>query len=196
MLVHIVVINVLGNIRKQLTADLIGGSVEDDDVDRHVVFHEELTDGVHRHAQCLVLGIAEDARGNQREGYGFALVRLRQRKARPIAGNELLTLTELTAVPYRADGMYYILAGQAVRLGDFGVTGLAAAQRPALSQQLRPRRTMDATVYTTTAQEGFLGCVDDGIYRHFRYVISYNFERHTFHLQFKSGIHIYFVIFG
>ena len=32
MLVHIVVVDVLGNIREQLAADLIGGAVEDDDV--------------------------------------------------------------------------------------------------------------------------------------------------------------------
>ena len=50
MLVHIVVIDVLSNVREQLAADLIGGAVEDDDVDRHIVFHEELADGVHRHA--------------------------------------------------------------------------------------------------------------------------------------------------
>ena len=39
MLVHIVVIDVLGDICEQLAADLIGGAVKDDDVDRHVVFH-------------------------------------------------------------------------------------------------------------------------------------------------------------
>lgn len=110
MLVHIVVADVLGNIREQLAADLIGGSVEDDDVDRHVVFHQELTDGVHRHAESLVLRITEDTGGNQRERHRFTLVRLRQRKARPITGNQLFPLAVFATIPNGTDRMYHILA--------------------------------------------------------------------------------------
>ena len=151
MLIHIVVVDVLGDVSEQLAADLIGGAVEDDDVDRHIVFHEELANSVHRHAQRLVLGISVDSGRDQRERNSSALVGLRQRKARPIAGNELFLFSVLTAVPYRADCMYHILAWQAVRPGDLGVTGLAAAQSSALSQQLWPRCSVYTAIHAATA---------------------------------------------
>ena len=64
--VHIVVVDVLGNVGKQLAADLVCLAVENDEVDRHVVVQQELADGVHRHAERLILGVAENAGRNQR----------------------------------------------------------------------------------------------------------------------------------
>ena len=119
---------------EQLAADLIGVAVEDDDVNRHIVLHEELTDGIHRHAESLVFGIAINTGGDQRECHSFALVFLCQRKARPIAGNEFFFFSVLTAIPDGANGMYHVFAGQAVCFRDFGIAGLAAAQSSALSQ--------------------------------------------------------------
>ena len=95
---------------------------------------QELADGVHRHAQRLILGIAEDTRGDQRESHRLAVVRLGQRKARSITGDKLLPLAAAAAVPHGADGVDHIPAGQAIGLGDLGIAGLAAAQRPALGQ--------------------------------------------------------------
>ena len=182
VLVHIVVVDVLGNVGEQLSADLVGGTVENDDVNRHVVFHEELTDGVHSHTERLVFGIAVDAGRNQREGHGFTLVRLRQRKARPITGNELFFFSVLAPIPDGANGMDHILARQLVCSRDPGITGLAAAQRSALGQQLRPCRTMDAAVHTAAAQQGLICSVDDGVHSHFGNVVAYDFERHGIHL--------------
>ena len=81
MLIHIAVIDVLGDVGEQFAADFVAGAVENDDVDRHVVFHEKRTDGIHRHTKRLILGIAEDPGGDQREGHRFASVFLCQSKA-------------------------------------------------------------------------------------------------------------------
>ena len=62
MFIHIVVINVLSNIGEQLLADLICLLIEDDNIDGHVVFKQELTDRINRNSQRLVFRITIDAR--------------------------------------------------------------------------------------------------------------------------------------
>ena len=85
MLVHIAVVYVRCNISKQLAADLVGFAVENDDVHRHFVFKKETTDGVNRHFESLILRIAENAGGNQRERNRLASVFLSQHERSPIA---------------------------------------------------------------------------------------------------------------
>ena len=186
MRIYIVVINVLGVVGKQLAADLIRRAAKDHNIDRHVVVQQELANSVHRHAQRLILGVAEDAGGDQRKCHRLTAVLLRQRKARPVAGGELFPLAVLTAVPHRAHGVDHIFARQAVRARDLGLAGPAAAERPALLEQLRPCRTVDAAVHAASAQQGFLRRIDDGIHAHFRDVIANNFKRHGSIPQFLS----------
>ena len=180
--IHIVVVDVGSDICEQFVADLVRRAVENDDVHRHVVFCEKFTDGVHRHPERLILWIAENTGGDQRKGDRFAAVLLRQRKARPVAGGELFPLAVLTAVPHRAHGVDDVAALQAVRAGDLGLAGPAAAQRPALLEQLRPRRTVDAAIHAASTQQRFLRRVDDGVYAHFRDVIANNDKGHDTHL--------------
>ena len=123
------------------------------------------------------------AGGDQRKCHRLTAVLLRQRKARPVAGGELFPLAVLTAVPHRADGVDHIFARQAVRACNLGLAGPAAAQRPALLEQLRPRRTVDAAIHAATAQQRFLRRVDDGVYAHFRDVIANNDKGHDTHLS-------------
>ena len=180
--IHIVVVDVGSDAREQLVADLVRCAVENDNVHRHVVLCEEFTDGVHRHAERLILWIAKNAGGDQRKCHRLTAVLLRQRKAGAIAGGELFPLTVLTAVPHGAHGVDHIFARQAVRAGDLGLASPAAAQRPALLEQLRPRRTVDAAVHAVSAQQGFLGRVDDGVYAHFRNVVANDDKGHDTHL--------------
>ena len=70
------VVRIIADFGKQLAADLVCLAVENDEVNRHVVVQQERTNGVHRHAQRLILGVAENAGGNQREGHRFAMVLL------------------------------------------------------------------------------------------------------------------------
>jgi hypothetical protein len=81
MRVYIVVINILGDVGKQLAADLICRAAKDHNIDRHVVVQQELADSVYRHTKRLILGVTKDAGGDQRKGDRFAAVLLRQRKA-------------------------------------------------------------------------------------------------------------------
>ena len=85
MFVHIAVIYVCSNVGKQLAADLIGFAVENDDVHRHFVFEKETADGVNRNLEGLILWIAENTGGNQRERNRLASVFLRQHERSPIA---------------------------------------------------------------------------------------------------------------
>ena len=180
--IHIVVVDVCGDIREQFVADLVRRAVENDDVHRHVVFSQKFADGVHRHAERLILWIAKNAGGDQRKCHRLTAVLLRQRKAGAIAGGELFPLAVLTAVPHRAHGVDDVAARQAVRAGDLGLAGPATAQRPALLEQLRPRRPVDAAIHAATAQQRFLRRVDDGVYAHFRDVIANNDKGHDTHL--------------
>jgi len=88
MFVHIAVIYVRCNVGKQLTADLIGFAVENDDVHCHFIFKKEAADGVNRNLESLILRIAKNAGGNQREGNRLASVFLRQHERSPIAGDQ------------------------------------------------------------------------------------------------------------
>ena len=184
--IHIVVVDVCGDIREQFVADLVHRAVENDDVHRHVVFSQKFADGVHRHAERLILWIAKNAGGDQRKCHRLTAVLLRQRKARPVAGNQQLPLTVTAPVPHRADGVDHILTGQPVSLGDLGIAGLAATERPALGQQLRSRRAMDTAIHAATTQQRFVRRIDDGIHFHFCNIIANNFKRHGSIPQFLS----------
>ena len=176
--IRIVVVDVGGDVRKQLVADLVRRAAENHKIDRHVVFSQKFADGVHRHPQRLILGIAENAGGDQWEGHRLTAVLLRQRKAGAIAGGQLLPLAALSAVPHGTHGVDHIFTGQAVGFRDLGLAGFAAAKPPALLEQLRPRRPVDAAVHAAPAQQGFLRRVDDGVHAHFRDIVANDDKRH------------------
>ena len=92
----------------------------------------------------------------------------------------MFPLAVLTAVPNRAHGVDDVAARQAVRAGDLGLAGPAAAQSPALLEQLRPRRTVDAAIHAATAQKRFICRIDDSVNLHFRNVVANNDKGHRF----------------
>ena len=94
----------------------------------------------------------------------------------------MFPLAVLTAVPHGADCVDHIFARQAVRAGELGLAGPAAAQRPALLEQLRSRRAVDAAIHAASAQQGFLRRVDDGVHAHFRDIVSNDDKGHDTHL--------------
>ena len=182
------VVDVFGNGCKQLAADLVSLAVENNKIDRHIVLQQKLPDGVYRHAQCLILWIAIDTGGDQRERHSFAAGFLRQRKARPVTGSKLFPFAAAAAVPHGANRVDHIAAGQAVRSGDFSISDPAAAEPPARGQQFRPCRTVDAAIYTAAAQKRFVCCVDDGVHIHFCNVIADNFKRHSNFTSFSGSL--------
>ena len=69
----------------------------------------------------------------------------------------------MAAVPDRTDGMNHMPRRQPVSPGDFGAAGLAAMERAALGEQLRPRGAMDRAIDAAPAEQGRVGGVDDGV---------------------------------
>ena len=179
MLVHIVIVDVLGNVGKELAADLIGGPVENHQIDRHLVLQQKFADGIHCHPQGLIFRIAIGAGGDQGEGHGFALLLFGQGKAFAVAGSQKLPLTAMAAVPHGAHGMDHVPAGQVIGGGDFGIAGPAAAQSAAFRQKLRPGGSVDGAVHSAAAQQGFLGGVDDGVHLHFGDIVSDDGKGHN-----------------
>ena len=80
-----------------------------------------------------------------------------------ITGGEQIILAVDTAVPHRSDRVDHMPGLQPIALGDLGVAGLAAVQRPAFGQQLRPGSAMDRAIDAAPAKERRIGRVDDGV---------------------------------
>ena len=175
---HIAVVDVGGDVGKELAADCVGGPIEDDQVHRHVVGEQEFPDGVHRHLQRLVLGVAVHPGGDQRERYGFTPGGQCQLQRRAVGRNQQLPLPVAAAPPDGAHGVDDELRRQAVAFRDLGLSGFAAVQGAALGQQLRPGGPVDGPVHTSAAQQALVGGVDDGVHLHGGDIVSYNLQGH------------------
>ena len=175
---HIAVIDVGGDIGKELAADGVGDPVKDDQIHGHVMGEQELPDGVYRHLQRLILGVAEDAGGDQRERHGLASVGQGQLQRGAVGGDQQFPLPVATASPDGTHSMDDKLRRQAVALCDLGLSRFAAVQGVALGQQLRPGGTVDIPVHTSAAQQALVGDVDDGVRPHGGDIVSYNLQRH------------------
>ena len=99
MLVHIAVVYVLGNIRIELTADLICLLIEDDNIDGHVVLKQELADRINGNSECLVFRIAIDTGRDERKCNCLTFVFPCQSKRSLIAGDEFISFTMLAVPP-------------------------------------------------------------------------------------------------
>ena len=52
---------------------------------------------------------------------------------------------------------------QTIPLGDFRFSCFTAAQRPAFSQQFRPRSAVNGVVYAASAEKAFVGGINDAL---------------------------------
>ena len=59
--------------------------------------------------------------------------------------------------------MNYVPRRQPVSQGDFSAAGLATMEGAAFREQLGPGRTMDRAIDAAPAEQGRIGCVDDGV---------------------------------
>ena len=89
----------------------------------------------------------------------------RERERRAIAGGEQIILALVAAVPHRPDRVDHMLGLELIAARDLGRAGVAATERAALDQQIRPGRAMDCAVDATAAQERAVRRVHDGINR-------------------------------
>jgi len=67
------------------------------------------------------------------------------------------------AMPHRADGVNDMLCRQVVARSHFRQPGGAAAERTTFCEQFRPCCAVNGAIHAATAQERFIGGVDDGI---------------------------------
>ena len=87
----------------------------------------------------------------------------------------------VAAMPDRPYGMNHPSARQMIALRDLRIARLAAMERPALREELRPRRLMDRAIYPAPAQKCRAGGIHDGIDFHFCNIVSNDLKWHGFH---------------
>ena len=66
-------------------------------------------------------------------------------------------------MPHWPDRMNHVPCRQLIPVGHFRLARRAATKRSALFHKLRARRAMDSAVDTTTTQQRFVRCINDGI---------------------------------
>ena len=118
---------------------------------------------VDRDRRRLVERVAVDPRRDRGEGdrADAEFVRPRQRLA--VARREQLGLAESAAAPHRADRVDHPARGQPEPGRGLRLAGPATAQPAAVLDELRPGRTVDRSVDTSTAEQRRVGGVDDGV---------------------------------
>ena len=87
----------------------------------------------------------------------------RERKRGAIAGGEQFLLALVAAAPDRPDRVNDVPGLEPVAAGDLGGTGVAAAQRLALGQELGSGGAMDGAVDAAAAEQRPVGGIDDGV---------------------------------
>lgn len=85
------------------------------------------------------------------------------------------------AMPDRPYGMNHPFARQLIALRDLRIARLAAMERPALREELRPRRLMDRAIHPAPTQKCRAGGIHDGIDFHFCNIVSNDLKWHGFH---------------
>ena len=107
---------------------------------------------------------AVDARGDRREGDRAQAVRFGQCQRAGVSVGQQPLLVGIAALPDRPDRVDDVPGLQPVAARDLGLAGLAAAERAAFGEQLRPGGAMDGAVHAPAAEQGRLGRVDDGVH--------------------------------
>ena len=85
------------------------------------------------------------------------------------------------AMPDRPYGMNHTSARQMITLRNLRLPRLAAMERPALREELRPRRLMDRAIHPAPTQKCRAGGIHDGIDFHFCNIVSNDLKWHGFH---------------
>ena len=130
---------------------------------RQLMVRQKLHNGPQRHGGRQSHRIAVHPRGNGAEVQGPDTVGLCQKQAAAVAGGQQRRLSLSAPLPDGARRVDDIFGPQAVSCRQLGLSGLTAAQGPALRQQLRPRRRVDGAVHTGASQQRCIGRVDDGL---------------------------------
>ena len=174
VLVHVFVVDEGADIVKQLLTEGIGLLIEHADIDRQLVVEQELGDGLDGEFQHLILGVAIDARADQRKRHRLAVVFYGQFEGFQIAGAQDDALASKTPAPHGAGGVDDVLAGEVIPARDLGLAETEGREAGALGVQFFPGDGMYGEVYAAVTDHFFVGGVDDGVYAHFGDVVADN----------------------
>ena len=119
--------------------------------------------GADRDARGAFRREAVDAGRDRRKRDRREAVVGRQHQRGGVAGGEQAFLVARAAVPDRSDRMDHVPGLEPVSAGDLGRPGVAAAERPAFRQQLRPGRAMDRAVDPAAAEQRRVRRIHDGV---------------------------------
>src|SRR5258708_6346891 len=107
--------------------------------------------------------VTVDSATDGRKGDGADPMRECHLQAAPIARGQKIRFAPRPAAPYRTHGVDDVPGREPVTARDLRITRRAAAEQTAFGEQLRTGGTMDRTVDTSSAEEGRIGGVDDGV---------------------------------
>ena len=82
-----------------------------------------------------------------------------------VTARQQSVLARAAAMPDRPDSVDDVFRWQAVATRDLGRPGFATAKRSAFGEQFRSGGAMDRAVNAATAEERFVGRIDDGVDR-------------------------------
>ena len=80
-----------------------------------------------------------------------------------VAGGEQIIFVQISAVPYRPDGVDHMPGREPISLGDFGIARLATMQHAAFGNEVGPGGAMDRPVNAASTEERRVRRVDDGV---------------------------------
>ena len=109
--------------------------------------------------------VAVNAATDRRECDGLQVVGDGEAEAVAIAAGQSLRLAVVAVAVTWADGVNDVAGFQAVAVGEAGLAGGAAADCAALAQQVRAGGAVDGAVDASSAEQGLVGGVDDGVDR-------------------------------
>lgn len=122
---------------------------------------------IHRRLECyatgLVLWIPVHSGTDRRKCDTCYLILHCHLETVSVASCQQFGLTFAATVPDRTDSMDDVLGRELIASCDLGLARLAAAEGPALFEKLWASSPVDTAVYTTSAQQASIRCVDDGI---------------------------------
>jgi hypothetical protein len=149
-------------ISKDLLIQVHGLTVEQDKSD-HPNLGAGIADGVEGYGSRQVFREAIDSGGDGREGNARDAQLICNFKAAAVAGGQQSSLSSLSALPNRADGVDYPFGRQAEARRGFGIAGVAPTEQPAGLQKLRSCCPVDRSIHPTATQKGPVGGIDDRI---------------------------------
>lgn len=81
-----------------------------------------------------------------------------------VTGSQQVCFSLATTAPDWSYGMDHMPSLQSIAFRDLGLTCFTTFESAALRQQQRPGSFMDGTIHPTTAEEGGVGGVDNGVH--------------------------------